>query len=50
MCEKLAEEYPSKVIRMGINDTFGMSGNSEELMKYYKIDAKSIEEKILETK
>ena len=47
VCEVLSEEYPSKVIRMGINDTFGMSGNAEELMKYYKIDADSIVEKII---
>ncbi len=47
VCEVLAEEYPSKVIRMGINDTFGMSGNADELMKYYKIDAEAIVEKII---
>lgn len=42
VCEILAEEYPCKVIRLGINDTFGKSGNAIELMKYYGIDADAI--------
>ena len=40
--EVLAEKYPTKLKRMGINDTFGTSGNAEELMKHFKIDAQSI--------
>jgi len=44
--EVLAEEYPTKVIRMGINDTFGTSGKAEELMKYFHITAEDIIEKI----
>ena len=35
--EVLTEEYPVKLIRMGIKDTFGRSGKAEELMKYFKI-------------
>ena len=42
VCEVLAEDYPCKVIRMGINDEFGKSGKAEELMKYYKITADDI--------
>lgn len=42
VCEVLAEEYPCKVTRLGINDTFGKSGDAVELMKYYKIDADAI--------
>ncbi len=42
ICEVLSEEYPKKVTRLGINDTFGKSGNAEELMKYFKIDAEAI--------
>jgi transketolase C-terminal domain/subunit len=30
---------------MGINDTFGKSGKSEELMKYFKITSEDIIEK-----
>ena len=47
MCEVLTEEYPVKVTRMGINDTFGESGKAEELMKYFKIDAESIVKEVL---
>ncbi len=46
VCEVLSEEYPTKVTRMGIRDTFGTSGPAEELIKYFKIDAKSIIEEI----
>ncbi len=42
VCEVLAEEYPVKVTRLGIQDTFGRSGNALELMKYYGIDAEAI--------
>ena len=47
VCEVLSEEYPCKVIRMGINDEFGKSGKAEELMEYYKITANDIINKIL---
>ena len=46
VCEVLAEEYPTKVIRMGIKDTFGTSGKAEELMKYFHITAEDIIEEI----
>lgn len=46
VCEVLCDEYPAKIIRMGIMDEFGQSGNWKELMKYYKITAKDIKEKI----
>ena len=36
--EVLTEEYPTKLIRLGINDTFGKSGKAEDLMKFFKID------------
>lgn len=42
ICEVLADEYPTKVTRLGINDTFGKSGDANELMKYFKIDAEAI--------
>ena len=47
VCEVLAEEYPTKVERMGIPDCFGRSGKAEELMKYYKIDSNAIVNKVL---
>ena len=40
--EVLTDECPTKLIRLGINDTFGKSGNAVELMKYFGITAESI--------
>ena len=40
--EVLTESYPAKLIRLGINDTFGKSGKAEDLMKYFKIDKDAI--------
>lgn len=42
IAEVLTEKYPSKLIRLGINDTFGKSGKAEELMKYFGITADDI--------
>ena len=47
VCEVLAEEYPTKVERMGVPDCFGRSGKAEELMKYFKIDSMAIVNKVL---
>lgn len=47
VCEVLAEDYPCKVIRMGIQDTFGKSGKAEDLMKYFEITAEDIVKKII---
>ncbi|MFR2535012.1 MAG: transketolase family protein [Clostridia bacterium] len=46
VCEVLAENYPCKVTRMGIQDTFGKSGTAEALMHYFKIDAEAIVEEV----
>lgn len=35
--EVLTDEYPVKLTRLGINDTFGKSGKATELMKYFGI-------------
>ena len=43
--EVLTDEYPAKLIRLGIKDTFGKSGKAEELMKYFKITAEDIVQK-----
>lgn len=40
--EVLTEEYPAKLIRLGIKDTFGKSGKAEELMKYFGITSTNI--------
>lgn len=40
--EVLADEYPVKLTRLGINDTFGKSGKATELMEYFGITANDI--------
>lgn len=40
--EVLTQEYPAKLIKFGINDTFGKSGKATELMKYFGITADNI--------
>ena len=41
--EVLTDLYPTKLIRLGIKDTFGKSGKAEELMKFFEITAENIE-------
>ena len=45
IAEVLTNKCPKKLERMGINDTFGKSGNAEELMDYFKINCQAIVEK-----
>lgn len=45
--EVLTEKCPKKLVRMGIEDTFGKSGRAEDLMKYYGIDSNAIAEEII---
>lgn len=40
--EVLTDECPKKLVRIGINDTFGKSGNAKELMKFFGIIANDI--------
>lgn len=40
--EVLTENQPKKLIRLGINDTFGKSGKAQELMAYFGITAENI--------
>ena len=40
--EVLTEEYPCKLVRMGIKDTFGKSGNAVELLKYFGLTSEEI--------
>lgn len=47
--EVLSEKLPTKVIRIGVNDTFGQSGTPKELLKYYGLDSESIANRVLET-
>lgn len=47
IAEVLTENYPCKLERMGVPDTFGKSGKAEELLEHFKIDSKAIIQKIL---
>ena len=37
-----------KLLKIGINDEFGISGKAEELLKYYKLDGESVAKRIME--
>jgi transketolase len=46
VCDVLSEKLPTKVCKIGVNDTFGESGPALELIKKYGLDADSIYEKV----
>lgn len=47
VCETLSESLPTKVLRIGMNDTFGQSGTPNELLKFYGLDAESIVNRVI---
>jgi transketolase len=46
VAECLAQNYPTPIEFVGVNDSFGQSGTPEELEKYYEIDTSHIVEKV----
>ena len=46
VCEVLCEEAPTKILRIGVNDTFGESGPAVELIHKYGLDAEGIYKKV----
>lgn len=38
ICELLSEELPTLVVRVGVDDRFGQSGNAEALLAHYGLD------------
>jgi transketolase len=46
VCELLSEKMPVKVVRMGVQDKFGASGEPMELIKAYGFDKESIKNRI----
>ena len=46
VCDVLSEELPTRVMKIGINDTFGESGPAKELIVKYGIDGASIAAKV----
>ena len=46
VCDVLSEKAPTKVLKIGVNDTFGESGPAKVLLAKYGLDAKGIYEKV----
>ncbi len=46
VCETLCEEAPMKVLRIGVEDSFGESGPAAELIHKYGLDAEGIYQKV----
>ena len=46
VCEVVAENWPTKVLRVGVNDKFGKSGNAGALLKEYGLTAENIIENV----
>lgn len=46
IAEVLVENYPAKLVRMGMKDCFGKSGNASELLKYFGLTNKEIVEEV----
>ena len=44
IADVLTEEYPSKLIKLGVKDKFGKSGKATELLEHYGLTAKHIME------
>lgn len=44
--EVLSEEYPTKITRMGVKDTFGKSGKAEEVLAYFGLTARHIADEV----
>ena len=48
VAEVLSEKAPTKMLKIGVNDTFGESGPAVTLIKKYGLDAESIYKKVKE--
>ena len=48
VCDVLSENYPTKVVKIGVNDEFGHSGPAVDLLKQYGLCAENIVTKAAE--
>ena len=46
VCEALSEELPTRVLRIGMEDTFGKSGTPDALMEYFGLNGEGVARKI----
>lgn len=49
VCDCLSENYPTKVVKIGVNDCFGESGPAVELLEKYGLSASNIVKTVKET-
>ena len=42
IADVLTQKYPTKLIKLGVNDTFGKSGKAEKLLDYFGLTTESI--------
>jgi transketolase len=45
VCEVICEEEPIPVVRLGVNDEFGRSGDADELLRRYGLTSENLAEK-----
>lgn len=50
VCEVICENYPTRVIRIGINDLFGLSGSAESLLNHYNLTSVNLVKTFLKCK
>jgi transketolase len=48
LAELLSEQYPTHLLRLGVNDQFGQSGSSQDLQKYFRLDPEAIAQQIID--
>ena len=48
VCDVLCENYPTKVVKIGVNDVFGHSGPAVDLLKQFGLCAENIVNKAKE--
>ena len=46
IADVLAQEYPKKLVKIGMNDEFGKSGKAGELLRYFKLTPEHIIEEV----
>ena len=46
VCDCLSEHYPTKVLKIGVNDVFGESGSAAQLVHKFGLDSEGIYKKI----
>jgi transketolase len=48
IAELLSSEYPTRILRLGMQDEFASSGKADDLLKYFSLDGQGLATSILE--